>query len=217
MELLINSTNINSFLNHYQEKDFYFEVGNQKYYINRILIDLLSEKIINLHKIDPTINSYKINTKDENDLFIYVMKLIYGESIEINENFLFIICNFLYEIGLNTFIIQLLSPIKLNNNNIITLINQKKKFNININNEIEFIIKEISLISKKDIIKLTPETFYLILSNKSINEKNINDFFEIFYDILLPYNKDFLNCIELFSFEVLKKKNLYKLLQLIDT
>ena len=57
------------------DKDFTFIVNDQAYKTSRIIADLLSPKICQIHMTDPTIDSFTINTKEPGD-FSHILNLV---------------------------------------------------------------------------------------------------------------------------------------------
>ena len=58
--------------------EFVFVVNNKEFKTNKLIADILSPKISNVHLIDPTFNKYFINTTYEGDfshiLLVYFFK-----------------------------------------------------------------------------------------------------------------------------------------------
>ena len=67
------------------EQNFTFYINGKEYKTNRLIADMLSPKISKYHKIDPTINEYKIDTKARGD-FNKIINLCKFEKEEITKN-----------------------------------------------------------------------------------------------------------------------------------
>mgnify|MGYP001087271975 CR=1 FL=1 len=67
------------------QKDFSFIVNGQKYQTSFLISDLISEKISNIHNIDPTFNEYSINTENNGD-FSTILKLISFQETAISKS-----------------------------------------------------------------------------------------------------------------------------------
>ncbi|KAK8876163.1 hypothetical protein M9Y10_006352 [Tritrichomonas musculus] len=67
------------FINYLQ--DFTFIINNKKYQTSRFIADLLSQKIAQLHQIDPTITEFTINTQTDGN-FNDILNLITFETKE---------------------------------------------------------------------------------------------------------------------------------------
>ena len=67
------------------EPDFIFIVNNDKYQTSKIVADLLSTQISQIHQIDPTFNQYQLSTQSKGN-FQTILDLVSFEEKEIKEN-----------------------------------------------------------------------------------------------------------------------------------
>lgn len=64
---------------------FTFVVNGERFETTKIIADLISNKISQIHHTDPTVNEYLINTREKGDFSIF-LKLINFEEFNYSEN-----------------------------------------------------------------------------------------------------------------------------------
>lgn len=150
------------------EKDFTFIVNGEEFHTNRLIADILSPKISQIHHVDPTISTFVINSKHKGN-FSKILDLINFQRNQISKEEL----QFLSEI------IQLLDikSIEVNFKDVnkeITLTNVFSKIKDHENNGIFFrtnLQREIDFLSS-NIYQLKDENFeeFQQISEYSINQ-----------------------------------------------
>lgn len=177
--------------------EFYFIVNEKEFKTTRIISDLLSPKICQIHRCDPTINSFTINTQQKGD-FSFFLKLTNFESIEIpssESQFILEVC----EILGNEFIqIDIKIPDITENNVFDHLQNHLKSqiyYSKPISNEIDFISSNLfSLIENKSeqLMQLDINTIERLIDNtelKIIDEDQLLKFINHLYSSDSEYSK----------------------------
>ena len=108
------------------DDDFYFIVNGKEFKTNRIISDLLSPKICQIHRIDPTINSFTITTQQDGD-FSNILKLVDFENHEIADNEFYFISEVIEALE-NEFIIVDMKHQEMTENNVLDLLQEHLKF-----------------------------------------------------------------------------------------
>lgn len=120
-------TILNIPLQEYKE-DFTFIVNGKMFKTNRLIADLLSPNICRLHSIDPTINTFTINTQAKGN-FSYVLNLIKFEQTEIPMNEVQFVSDVIEKLGNNSIrFIEKVQSVKITIENVFTLIQKHIKF-----------------------------------------------------------------------------------------
>ena len=110
----------------HQYEDFYFNVNDKEFKSTRIIADLLSPQICQIHQCDPTVNSFTINTENDGD-FSTILKLVNFEKQDIQENEINFISEVL-DVLQNDFIIVNSPDINITNENVFNLLKNHLKF-----------------------------------------------------------------------------------------
>lgn len=157
------------------EKDFSFIVNGKEFRTNRLVADLLSPNICQIHQIDPTSNIFEFNTKNNGD-FSNILSLINFKPNDFLENELPFVLEVLEILGTELLEIYELNEFKeMSNDNIFTLINKHKKYgqfySKQLGEEITFISSHFfELCEKKeeDLINLDINILQSILNNPKL-------------------------------------------------
>lgn len=165
------------------DNDFCFIFDSKKYYCSRILASFISPTVAHIFHSDPLCNSFLIEINDESNSninvhaqkkisfdFDLIVKLMKGESIDINSNnaeFLILIGKKLGNAELVNQITENLSAYlpKLTPQNVIQRIIIRSSLNLNIDNEIDFISSHFIEFGDEDLLSLGPTLLLYILSN----------------------------------------------------
>ncbi|KAK8835829.1 hypothetical protein M9Y10_040377 [Tritrichomonas musculus] len=154
--------------------EFTFVVNGKEFQTSRLISDLISPKISQIHSIDPTLDILIINTKEKGD-FSRILQLVNFQLNEIEDNevpffteVLQILCNDKIEIKDE-------NPIELTKDNVIKEL-QKHESNSKVNSElylkeIEFIstvMNELMASQEDELISLSKETLERILNNENL-------------------------------------------------
>lgn len=157
------------------DNDFTFIVNGNEFKTNKIISDLLSPKICNLHQIDPTFDTFVINTK-YNGYFSFFLNLINFNQQEVPEEesefiseVIEILCNELIKV------IKPLQDIEITFENVFDFLKLHEKnivtFSDSIQKEVEFIAShfyEINEEQEEQLKQLSTETIELILKNSHL-------------------------------------------------
>ena len=154
---------------------FTFIVNGKEFQTNRLISDLLSPKICLVHSIDPTIDHFSINTKNEGD-FKHILELANFQRNEISNDEALFICEILDAFGNDS--IEFFNSSEKKNLTIENSLKILKKHQLfpsfygkNISEDIEFISSNFGeMIEKKkeDMKKVDVEIIERILSSKNL-------------------------------------------------
>lgn len=134
-----------SFLNipfHTYERDFLFSVNGREFRTSRVISDVLSPVISQIHSTDPTVDNFTINTAQQGD-FSYILNLISCNEIEIPEQQIPFIIEVIQILG-NEHIVSNLHDqnAEITNNNVFSLLQNHEQypifFSTQLSNEINY-------------------------------------------------------------------------------
>lgn len=207
---------------HLYDKNFLFIVNGEEFKTSRIIADLISSKICQLHLCDPTIDEFVINTCKRGD-FSLILNLANFEQAEISENeipFFSEIIQFLDIKSLEVSHSNDIIPITLDN--AFDLIKKHEQMGstcaLLLEKEIDFISSHFYEIcgKKEDSLKqLSKEILIQVLSNpylELIDEEQLLDFINHLYRKDSTYSIFY----EFVDFSNVRSANVDEFLQLFD-
>ena len=128
---------------HVYEKDFTFIVNNKEYATSRVVSDLLSPYISQMHQTDPTISTFVISTEEKGD-FNHVLDLVTFTTHSIPTNEILFFSEVIEKLGNVSINIENVQPDSLTNDNVIELLHRHEKFHHLYGNQIELEIEYVS-------------------------------------------------------------------------
>ena len=155
------------------EPDFIFIVNNDKYQTSKIVADLLSTHISQIHQIDPTFNQYQLSTQSKGN-FQTILDLVSFEEKEIKENEFPFIKEVLTKLKTENFFLNT-DAFDITIDNVIASISKHDSFPYfykkNLNDEANFISSHFAEFDEnqiKRILMLSSETIEWIINNKNL-------------------------------------------------
>lgn len=184
---------------HIYSQDFTLIVNQEEFHTTKIISDLLSPKICQIHTVDPTFNSYTIKTTNQGH-FSYILDLFKFESESIPQNELPFISEILENFQNNKISITLPKrEQEITLDNIIDLIKlheSNQYFYVQyLSEEIDFITKhfyELTEEQEEKLHELSIDTLEKILSHNEIqlrDENQILNFLNHLYESDSKYSK----------------------------
>lgn len=172
---------------------FTFIVNGQFYETSRIIAELLSQKICQIHQSDPTINEYVINTQHKGQ-FSNFLKLTNFEEQEISEDEFQFIYEIISQLGNESLaIIMPNEPNEITNDNIISILQRFTKYkqiSSKRDDAINYLSShffELNEEQKEEIMKIDFELIEKVLNNEKLQ---INDEDQLLRFINSLYLKD---------------------------
>lgn len=174
-----------------QYENFSFIVNGKEFKTTRLIAELLSPKICQIHLLDPTIDTFSINTKAKGNFSIF-FNLFNFDINTIQKSDIFFISEVNEILGNKSIeVLSELSPPEMTKDNIISLIREYRLCSLfNLNREIEFLsenLNELIESSKKELIQLDYDTIESILKNDKLQ---IQDEDQLLFFIIDLYKKD---------------------------
>ncbi|OHS95358.1 hypothetical protein TRFO_38521 [Tritrichomonas foetus] len=216
-------------------KDFTFIINGEEIKTMKFISDILSPKISRIHKIDPTLSEYSIETKNHGD-FNHLIQLVCdigNESTHIKQEERDFFIEILQQ--LENFDFVKISPVfhgGIDNENVFNRLNSK--MSINKENSLSIVTDELSHISYNffELIK-NPENLMLlsidhlkaILSNEKLKLENEDSLFDFLFEYIhkkLSTNKNLHDVIEynnllgFIEFSHLSKEGIEKFIEKFD-
>ncbi|OHT12772.1 hypothetical protein TRFO_17325 [Tritrichomonas foetus] len=159
-----------------QDEYFTFEINCNEYRVNKSLAVYISPKISQMLKCDPTVDRLNIDLIDDSNLFDYVIALMSGEKVILNDKnskFLYNISEIFENKELTESILKLtIDNNELNLDNAFYRLNQKLNFQINCDDEIEYISSHLYEIQVKDLKAIPPDTLLRIFNHDKLKVDN---------------------------------------------
>lgn len=154
--------------------DFTFIVNGNEFKTSRLISDLLSPKISQIHSNDPTANTFTINIEEQGD-FSHILQLVNFKSNEISDDEIPFVTHVLEILCNDTIKIQERQFIELTKDNIINEIHKHeshyKYFPERYSEEIEFIstnFDELLTTKEEELMNLKIETIEKVLTNEHL-------------------------------------------------
>lgn len=154
--------------------DFTFIVNGKEFKTSKIISDLLSPKISQIHSTDPTFDEFTINTKEQGD-FSHILQLVNFRSNKISDDEICFYTEVLDILKNCSIIIEDNKIVELTKDNIISELRKheihSKYYSKKYREEIEFASKNLSEILKEqenDMKKLKKETLEDIINNENL-------------------------------------------------
>lgn len=211
------------------ERDFTFIINGEKYETNRIIADLLSPKISNYHLIDPTINSYIIDSKHRGN-FSTILNLIKFDEEKIQEEEIPFILEILENLENTTKFIKFQNTPKTNKeettdysisktlNSLLKHQEFREFYQKEINDEIINISKhfyEIEENDKTNIFQLDEDLLEEIFNYFEFTIDNEDEFLEIIHEIYLK-DRTRSNFYSYVEFNNVSNKSMKKFLEIFS-
>ena len=139
---------------------FVFIVNDLRYETSRIIADLLSNKICQIHQSDPTVDEYIINTQNKGD-FSYFLKLINFNENDLPANEISFLIELISQLGNESYSIKLPGEsTEITNDNVFSIENKIQKH-------------EIFSISQEEVVDYMALHFYELIDNHRKEMKNL--------------------------------------------
>ena len=160
------------------DNDFTFIVNGNEYETSRIISDLLSPNIRQIHQIDLTISTFTINTTSRGD-FNHVLELATFSTQSIPSDEISFFSEVIEKLGNRSINIGNLRPDNLTNENAVQLLHQHENFDHlygeQIETEIEYVSSHFYELCERfyeEMKTLTIETIEKVISKENIKLKN---------------------------------------------
>lgn len=179
-------------------KDFTFIVNGEKYQTTRLISDLLSPQISQIHSVDPTFDTFTINTKNKGN-FSHILSLIDFQLNDLSDNDLPFIIEVLEQLNNNKIKLYEEEKVELTEANVINELQKHelhpKYYSIQIETEIEYITSHMDKLLKtqeEELMKLQIDTLERIISSEQLTISTEDDLVEFINKL---YKHDSKYCI----------------------
>ena len=221
-KMRLNSSSIMKVPLRFYQDDFTFIVNGEEFKTSRIISDLISPKVSQLHFTDTPIDYFTINTTSKGD-FSQILDLVNFETYEFPSKDLPFISEVLQLLGNDLVdILYTGQSEELTLNNIIDLIHMHENpiFNFlhSIEREIEYASEffyELCESKEEELLNLSFNTIYKILNNDKLILKDEDQLLS-FINKLYMKDDSFLTLYETVMFSNVSSEPIEKFLQLID-
>ncbi|OHS94083.1 F5/8 type C domain containing protein [Tritrichomonas foetus] len=201
------------------EKDFSFIVGGSIYKCNRFFADLISPKVALMHRADPTITSFIIKASDKGSYFTYFLKLMCGETVTIPQHAIQYICKIAHCMG-NTKILTTVyeqDNRSISTETVVSLLNEKNQFSLDVSREIKFIIYHFSEIPIKLILNLELNSLIRILSSNDLIIESEDWLLDTLLQLIKEKGEKYRLLYECIHFEYLTIESMSKFISHVDS
>lgn len=200
--------------------DFTFIVNGEQFQTTKIIADLLSPKISNLHKADPTISEYIINTNSSGN-FQNILDLLDFSQKTIQEINIPFITEVIDELSNENISIEIEEP-EITIDNVVTLIERHEKltfFSSDIfSKEIGFLSEHFNEIECKDfdkLLQMKEETLEKIIDNDKLNLDTEDQLLK-FINLLYLKNDKYSKFYEFVLFENVEKQAMKEFISIFN-
>lgn len=204
--------------------NFYFIINETKYQTTRIVADLLSARVSNLHSTDPTINEIHIRTQHDGD-FSHILQLVNFKETAMNNDELPFIIEIIEKLGNDKITINI-SDVFQNKemtkdnviNNLKSHLKYRQFYSKTIENEIEFISSHLfeMIENNNDEMKELPiDILERIFSNSKI-QLETEDQLLSFINELYSSNYEYSTLFEFVLFKNISTTKIKEFVKLFD-
>lgn len=202
-EFSLNQQNFNDIPFEKYNQDFTFIVNGKEYQTSRVVADILSPYIRQLHFSDESTNEFTINTQEPNNEINYFQEFLqlancHATSLDLPKQTLF--CSYFLQLGNISEYLRLHPKFseKISSANIISLLKELdilSKFSINIINSNSYCINEkvreiinyasshFDELDKSELMKMSNAVLELIVSSGHIKLKDEDTLFDFVHDL----------------------------------
>lgn len=187
--LLGTDTILNIPLQYYNE-NFTFIVNGKSFKTTRLIADLLSPNICRLHTIDPTAQTFRIDTKEKGD-FSNILNLIKFENIQVPMNEISFIIEVIENLGNNSIRFhEKINQTQITCDNVFSLINRHAKYenfySKELQDDIIFISShfyELCATRKNELVNLPSDLLFDIVGNDMLQLNDEDQFLSFINDL----------------------------------
>lgn len=175
------------------EKDFSFIVSGSIYKCNRFFADLISPKVAQMHRNDPTASQFIIKAPDKGSYFMKFLKLSYGETVTITPNAMQYILKIASELGNTTILKSIYDQDQrdITVDTVMQLISEKTSYGLNFRKEYKFAVHHFSEIPLKSVLQVDLDTISNILCDEDLCIDNEDWLFELIRQIIKEKGQDY--------------------------
>ena len=178
------------------DQDFMFVVNGEEFVTSRLVSDLLSPKISNMHLSDPTIDRFTINIEEKGD-FSHILQLVTFNKHNIQSDEFEFFGKIIEHLGNDNFeILESGDLCKITIDNVFSFIKKHEKFQKffrkNYESEIEFISShfyEISETHYEELTEVEYDTLIHIFNNNNFHIKDEDQLLKFINKIYLQNNE----------------------------
>ena len=204
----------------YHEEDFSFVLGDHLYKCNRFLAGFLSPIIANLSQTDSFFNEYKLKINDERFQFKKIMQLINFGEVQFNQ----IDSEYLIQIGnllgnkelINEGINLKNQRINLSIDLIILILQEKVNYDLDSEEEINFISKNLYEIKSQQLLKFNLNILEKIFSNPNLKIEDEDFLFNLIFEIIQNKGEKYIPLLGTIMFQYLSQDSLIKFINNIS-
>lgn len=203
------------------EKDFTFFVNGEEFKTTKIISDILSLKISNMHQVDPTFDTVSITTIAKGD-FSHILDLINFDKYSIPQNELQFFCEVIEILDIDLFSISLAKDEQITLDNVINFLqthqNYQKIYSSQIESEIEYVCLhffELAESHKEEFLKLKPEILNRIIKSPKLLLKSEDQLLH-FINHLFNQNRIHSNLYEYVDFLNVTSSAIYEFASIYD-
>lgn len=154
------------------ENDFLFIVNGKEFKTSRLISELISPKICQIHSVDPTIESFTIKTHSKGDFSLF-LKLVNFNNLVFPENELEFLSEVIEQLGNESIDIEIPNQTKTTKENVIQSLKQHEQnpifYGEIISNEIDLISSNFFELSKtEEMQELSQSVIDRIISNPQL-------------------------------------------------
>ena len=202
------------------DNDFTFSCGVKKYSVPRIVALFFSPTVANLMKQDPLLDIFEIN--DIDDQFHYFYELMQGDSPDFPDSSLDVLLDIANQLGnqeIITMIMDKLPNQTLSTFTICDTIRRKKKLNVDLSKEFQFLYQNLASIDVKQIAQLGIDTLSEFFSGGQPNfdfDSYPKHVFSIVMECIYMYSSEKAACLfQYIPFIYLESNDILEFLLLI--
>lgn len=178
------------------DSGFIFDVNGIEFRTARVISDILSSNICQMHRSDPAMNSFRIQTEHQGD-FNRILKLSSFQPVSIPNSEISFAAEVFEILGTESILISNLNHASLTNENVINLLQQHELLHRfyaqSINDEIDYIslhFFELAESHQEELKRLSVETLEKIISKENLRLNNETQLFKFINNLYQSANSN---------------------------
>ena len=217
--LILSAAGLANFDIYAYPDNFTFITKENTYACNRVFADFISPKVMQLHRMDSTANTFTLKCDDSNKAFGMFLSLMHGGEVSISRENSRQLCEIAYELGNLDLLERIFSLDEriLDPTNVVEILLEKQALGLSGDEEIQYLLKYFSSVEFLQLSELDVDTLYSILSHNDLRIKDENFLLQFVKMLIDEKGNEYKRLLECVHVEHLTPEAMRQLLDLLGS